>query len=201
MQTLVFIRSVYAEEITPLRLSILSNLVIPAWKAQTDSDFKLIILCHEVTLPVLKTLDWGELKVKFVKCFTHGLDMIRKNKEYQQLVSKKDTIQIRYDDDDYPHPDFIRFVHAQFTANDKLELVTFHPTKHVLETGAKYYSQTKWYSANKPSNCVAIKNNKGIGIFEDDHSQMGKYFREKIFIKVFKFHNMTIHSENILNEA
>lgn len=198
MQTLVFIRSVYKEEISPLRLEILRNLTIPAWKAQTDPHFKLIILCHENTKEELQALDWGHLKVKFVECISHDLMDIRKNKTYR-ILTKQKNIMIRYDDDDFPNPDFIRFVNTQFKYDHNLELVTFHPTKYVLETGAKYFSQTKWYSSQKPSNCVAIKNYKGVGIFEDDHPYMGKYFTNKKYVKVFNFHIMTIHSENILN--
>lgn len=204
MQTIVFIRSVYREEITPLRLDIIRNLVIPAWKAQTDTDFKLVIFCHRNTKQVLQSLDWNGLTVQFIEVLSHELIHIRKNRCYQQLTNAADTLQIRYDNDDYPHHDFIRFTKEQFSEeNRKTGLLTYHPTKHVLETGAKYLSQTLWYSAIKPPNCIVIYNEKpdGVGIFEDHHPQMGKYFTYRRYYKIEGFHNMTIHSENLLNKA
>ena len=202
MQVVIFIRSIYRETVTPLRLQLLSEYVIPAWRGQTDPDFSIVMLVHKNTMNIIKELPWGSLNVQFLPIESHELTNIGKNTKLLGSITPAETIQVRYDNDDFPSKHFIAFIREQFTHKGVKKLVTLHPTKFILDTRERYLSQTNWYSKNQPSNCIAIHDPSGKRtVFHTHHPKMGDhYWEEKEYYKIFGLHNIIIHSENQLNK-
>jgi len=204
LKTAVVVRSWYNTKITKLRLELMQKYLINSLASQTDRNFEVHLICHEKTVDKIKKLDWKGLNTVFVLS-ANGSHSKGKSVAVKVFENSKDyncgaNIQIRMDNDDFVRQDFIQFVKSTFKNWGYTDmLLTFHPTKFIHKTGEQYFSQ-KHYGRAHPSMFLAIYQDKPkIGVYQDMHGRMAKYFPKGVKINELGLCNIVIHTENVLN--